>query len=395
MGRTPSRWASSFRIAASFCWPITTQQARSASQTCSSDLDQQRSLRCEPEDKSGDEAFFTLRLRTTDRGLCTSAATAASARTPGHYRDNTYGAFFSDVWQLGHGLTVNAGLRWEYNSPSLSRMVLKGTLDPTVEQDYVPARFQPSFLRHSRFTLLQIPPINPVFSSLEGKDSVPRLGVAYEAFSRHWYSASVAVYFFDNINTNELQFTRYAAPLYYQQSLSNIFVQNAFPDPTLGSAGLPAPFSINPNNSMPYTYEWTASVQQDLGHGMILEIAYTASATRKLWKRYDQNMDLLFPGYTRVRRQQSDQCGSPSVSGRFNTASLPSRNAATANFNGGSVKVEKRAKNGLYFLGSLSVVEESGQQLSGEVEANDTSYSNDFRLRLLLELVLTSGIARS
>ncbi len=31
---------------------------------------------------------------------------------------------------------------------------------------------------------------------------------------------------------------------------------------------------------------------------MILELAYTSSATRKHWKSYDQNMDLLYPGYT-------------------------------------------------------------------------------------------------
>jgi hypothetical protein len=139
---------------------------------------------------------------------------------------------------------------------------------------------------------------------------------------------------------------------------------------------LPAPFSINPNNSMPYTYEWTASVQQDIGHGMIFELAYTASATRKLWKRYDQNMDLLFPGVTSTGGSNPiNQNVRPFP--QFQHGILTSRNAATANFNGLSAKVEKRAKNGLYFLASYQWSKNLDNN-SGEVEANDTSYSTDF-----------------
>jgi hypothetical protein len=199
--------------------------------------------------------------------------------------------------------------------------------------------------------------------------------VAYEAYPGTVFRVGGGI-FFDNVNTNELQFTRYAAPLYYQQSLTNIFVQNAFPDPRLGSAGLPAPFSVDPNNTMPYTYEWTASVQQDLGHGMIFELAYTASATRKLWKRYDQNMDLLFPGYTPSGGSNPTNAGVRPFP-QFQHGILTTRNAATANFNGLSAKVEKRASHGLYYLASYQWSKNLDNN-SGEVEANDTSYSTDF-----------------
>ena len=308
------------------------------------------------------------------RGLCTSSCNGNFGNTRGHYRDNTYGAFFSDVWQLGHGLTVNAGLRWEYNSPFVEQNGLEGTLDPTVGKikyskvpAFIPAAFLPYVVTDSTYQPGVLQPRRKGFG--------PRLGVAYEAYPGTVFRAGGGI-FFDNINTNELQFTRYAAPLYYQQSITTIFVQNAFPDPTLGSAGLPAPFSINPNNSMPYTYEWTASVQQDIGHGMIFEIAYTASATRKLWKRYDQNMDELFPGYTSTGGSNPTNQGVRPFP-QFQHGILTSRNAATANFNGLSVKVEKRAKSGLYFLSSYQWSKNLDNN-SGEVEANDTSYSNDF-----------------
>lgn len=330
---------------------------------------------CAPDQKyhPGTTTLYTA-IENYERGYCTSSCNGNYGNTRGHYRDNTYGAFFSDVWQLGHGVTINAGLRWEYNSPFVEQNGLEGTLDPTIGKikyskvpSFIPTAFLPYVVTDSTYS--------PGILQPRRKGFGPRVGVAYEAFPGTVFRVGGGI-FFDNINTNELQFTRYAAPLYYQQSLTNIFVQNAFPDPTLGSAGLPAPFSVNPNNTMPYTYEWTASVQQDLGHGMIFELAYTASATRKLWKRYDQNMDLLFPGYTTSGGSNPTNQGVRPFP-QFQHGILTSRNAATANFNGLSAKVEKRTSKGLYFLGSFQWSKNLDNN-SGEVEANDTSYSTDF-----------------
>jgi len=318
--------------------------------------------------------FYTP-LENYQRGYCTSGCNGNFGTTRGHYRDNTYGAFISDVWQMGHGLTVNAGLRWEYNAPFVEQNGLEGTLDPTTGKikyskvpAFIPSAFLPFVITDSTYSPGVIKPNKKGFG--------PRLGIAYEARSGTVFRVGGGI-FFDNINTNELQFTRYAAPLYYQQSLNNQFVQNLFPDPTLGSAGLPAPFSVRPNNSTPYTMEWTASLQQDLGHGVILELAYTASATRKLWKRYDQNMDLLSPGLNSSGGSNTTNVGVRPFSA-YQHGILTTATAASANFNGGSAKVEKRAMNdGLFVLASYQWSKNMDNN-SGEVEANDTSYSTNF-----------------
>lgn len=319
--------------------------------------------------------FYTA-LENYRRGYCTASCNGNFGTTRGHYRDNTYGAFISDVFQMGHGLTINAGLRWEYNSPFVEQNGLEGTLDPTTGKikyskipAFIPVAFRPYVVTDSTYS--------PGILQPNRKGFGPRLGVSYEPRSGTVFRAGGGI-FFDNINTNELQFTRYAAPLYYQQSLSKQFVQNLFPDPTLGSAGLPAPFSVRPNNTMPYTMEWTASVQQDLGHGLILELAYTASATRKLWKRYDQNMDSLIPGYSAPGVSNTTNVGVRPFPA-YQHGILTTANAASANFNGGSVKVEKRSSRheGLFFLGSYQWSKNLDNN-SGEVEANDTSYATNF-----------------
>lgn len=333
---------------------------------------------CALNQKYTTNAFSTATLYTNiqnfQRGYCTSGCNGNFGNTRGHYRDNTYGAFLSDVWQVGHGVTINAGVRWEYNSPFVEQNGLEGTLDPTTGKikyskipAFIPAAFIPYVVTDSTYAPGILKPVKNRFG--------PRVGVAYEVRPGTVFRSGFGVYF-DNINTNELQFTRYAAPLYYQQSTSNVFVQNAFPDPSLGSLGLPAPFSINPNSVLPYTMEFNASLQQDMGHGVIIELAYTGSETHKLWKRYDQNMDLLVPGYNSSGGSNTTNVGIRPFTA-FQHGILTSSNAASANFHGGSVKVEKRNKNGLFFLGSYQWSKNLDNN-SGEVEANDTSYSTDF-----------------
>ena len=63
-----------------------------------------------------------LRLygRFTGSALPTSSAFAASAidrNADKYFRGSTYEAFVNDDWRVSATLTVNAGIRWEYESP--------------------------------------------------------------------------------------------------------------------------------------------------------------------------------------------------------------------------------------------------------------------------------------
>jgi hypothetical protein len=319
-------------------------------------------------DNNGRGSFTFTTLAAYNNGVCDSQCNGNTGNTIGHYRDNTYGAFISDVWQAGHHITVNAGLRWEYTAPFVEQNGLEGTLDPTsgkIKYSKVPAGIPPAFLNNIDTTSTFAPGIINPNKKLFG----PRVGVAYEAHPGTVIRAGFGLYF-DNINANELQFTRYAAPLYYQQSFTslNLAAGAGFPNP-LTATVLPAPFSIRPNNSAPYVMEYNASIQQDLGHGLIVELAYTGSGTRKLWKRYDQNMDELSPGST------AGQGVRPFPA--FSHGILTSSTGASASFNGGSIKVEKRAKNGLFLLGSYQW-SKNIDNASGEAAANDTSYATNF-----------------
>jgi hypothetical protein len=308
--------------------------------------------------------YWYNKFQNYARGMCTSACNGNAGTTLGHYRDNTYGAFINDVWQIGHGLTINAGMRWEYNSPFVEQNGLEGTLDPgtgKVTFTKLPAVIPATYLPYIDTTRTYSPGI----VQPQRKGFMPRFGVAYQMNPGTVIRAGYGIYI-ENLNTNELQFTRYAAPLYYQQAFTNAFTNNLFPDPTKTTGQLPSPFSIFPNNTRPLTQEWNLSLQQDLGRGVLLEMAYTGSNTHHLWKRYDQNMYIQYPFIvptTFVRPYP-----------QFGQGVLTSTTLGGANFNGGSIKIEQRTKKGLYYLGSYQW-SKNLDNISGEAGANDSSYA--------------------
>ncbi|SEB96426.1 TonB-dependent receptor [Terriglobus roseus] len=345
-------------------WQIADNNARGAAtfDNCSATV-------CDAANKTNPvTGTFYTKFENYARGYCTSSCNGNTGTTLGHYRDNTYGAFINDTWQVGHGLTVNAGMRWEYNSPFVEQNGQEGSLDPTtglITFSKIPTNIPAAYRPYIDFSRTYQPGIvNP-----QKKGFMPRLGIAYQPNSGTVIRAGYGIYL-ENLNTNELQFTRYAAPLYFQQAFSNVFTNNLFPDP-LTATQIPSPFSIRPDNGRPLTQEWNLSLQQDLGHGLLVEFAYTGSNTHKLWKRYDQNQCIQYPF---VLPTNPTVCTRPYT--QFGQGILTSTTFGASNFNGGSVKVEKRAKNGLFILGSYQWSKNLDNS-SGEAGSNDSSFATN------------------
>jgi len=306
-------------------------------------------------------------LENFARGFC-SACAAGSGTSLGHYSDQTYGVFVNDVWQVSSRLTANLGLRWEYASPFVEKDGLEGSFDPgsgKIAFHKVPAVI-PSALAPRVNTTPGFFPAGIIKPMKMGFG--PRVGLAFQTTPTTVFRAGYGIYF-DNTNTNELQFTRTVAPLYFQASLTNQFVPGLMPG--IESISLiPPPFSVSANNRVPYTQEWTLSVQQDLGHGNLFELAYTGSTTHKLWKRYDQNQGVInqIDGLTPA---------GPSPFPAFGVGMLTSATVGNSAFNGLSVKVEHRSARGLYYLANYQWSKNLDNN-SGEADSNDTSYSRFF-----------------
>jgi TonB dependent receptor len=235
-------------------------------------------------------SFTFASLAADQAGVC-SICQAGSGSSLGHYTDNTYGIFMNGIWQLGHRVTVNYGLQWEYASPFVEKNGLAGMFDPNtglITFHKVPSNIPAVLLPHVNTT----PNFFPAGMVQPDKRGFgPRLGLAFQASPGTVARIGYGVYF-DNTNINELQFQRNIPPFYFNATINNASFITQTPMPGLNQLpSIPAPFSLYPGNRNPYTQEWTVSVQQDLGHSTVLELGYTGSVTHKLWKRFDQNED--------------------------------------------------------------------------------------------------------
>ena len=298
-------------------------------------------------------------------GLCSTCAGAfgASAAT---YNSPTIAPFIDDNWQVTDRLSLQLGLRWEYLAPWAEENGIEAAFDAAtgkIGYNALPATMPAALV--------------PLVHQQEGyfpdgilqKDLnnwAPRVGAAYNLTERTVLRSGFGVYY-DNLNLNELQFTRLIPPYYGQFSLNPpvsapLLVDTLFPDLN-NIPQFPAPFSLDPSNRTPYTMQWNVNMQRSLGRDYLFEAAYTGSRSRKLSKRYNIN--------------QAD-FGTTPINSRlpfpqFQPAMLYSAAIGTAEFKGLSLRFEKRYSAGLFFLANYQL-SENRDNGSGEVEANDTAF---------------------
>ena len=298
-------------------------------------------------------------------GYC-SACGGAFGSSRSNYRSGTIAPFFDDVWQVSRKLTLHLGVRYDYLAPWTEQSHQEGAFDPVsgkigynVVPSSVPASLAPLIINQSGFYPAGI--VNP-----DKNNWSPRIGVAYSVSASTVIRAGFGVYY-DNLNLNELQFTRLVPPFYGNYTLNPPVSAPLLADtlfPSLNNiAQFPAPFSIDPNNRTPYSSQWNFNVQHSFKRDFVFEAAYTGSSSHKLTKRFNQN-ELNFGTTPAIQRTPYPQ---------FQAGLLTSANDGNANFEGLSLRLEKRYSAGLFFLANYQFSKNIDNN-SGEVEANDTAF---------------------
>lgn len=302
-------------------------------------------------------------------GYCSTCA-GAFGNSGATYHSPTISPFIDDNWQVNDKLSLQLGLRWEYLAPWAEKDGKEAAFDATVGKigynalpTTMPAALVPLVIQQEHYFPDGI--VQKDFNNFG-----PRVGMAYNLTDRMVLRSGFGVYY-DNLNLNELQFTRLIPPYYGQFSLNPpatapLLVDTLFPDLN-NIPQFPAPFSMDPNNVTAYTMQWNVNFQRSLGRDFLAEVAYTGSRSRNLHKRYNIN--------------QAD-FGTTPINSRlpfpqFQPAMLYSSDEGWANFKGLSLRLEKRYSGGLFFLGNYQI-SENRDNGSGEVEANDTAFRTNF-----------------
>ncbi len=266
-------------------------------------------------------------------GLPTS--TARSPYSPRFYdRTGLYAGFAQDDWKVSPRLTLNFGLRYEYNIPIYDHRNLLSNFNPATGQ----------------IDLAGTSGVPRAVWDANNKDFEPRFGFSWQPFGssaktvvRGGYGIFYNAPALNNVNSGPQQSN---APFVSAQTFNSslaapITLNNPFPSANAG-AGTLTLSAINRNLQDAMAQQWSLNVQRELTHSLVLEIGYQGAKGTHLPLLYNLNQPP--PGLGTVAQKQAlrpyPQFG--------NINYLTSR--GDSNFNGLIARLEQRLSYGVSFL---------------------------------------------
>ena len=266
-------------------------------------------------------------------GLPTS--TARSPYSPRFYdRTGLYAGFAQDDWKLNPRLTLNFGLRYEYNIPIYDHRNLLSNFNPATGQIDVAGTSG----------------VPRAVWDANNKDFEPRFGFSWQPFAssaktvvRGGYGIFYNSPALNNVNSGPQQSN---APFVSAQTFNSslaapITLGNPFPTANAG-AGTLTLSAINRNLPDAMAQQWSLNVQRELTHTLVLEVGYQGAKGTHLPLLYNLNQPP--PGLGTVAQKQAlrpyPQFG--------NITYLTSR--GDSNFNGLVTRLEQRLAYGVSFL---------------------------------------------
>ena len=220
----------------------------------------------------------------------------SGSRTPDDLRglrQQEFNAFAQDAYRMLPNLTLNYGLRYQFNGVPYEVNDLLSTLFVS-----------PSGSAPFTFTIAgqKDKGLPPLYSN-DWHDFEPRIGIAWDPFKTGKTSIRAGYgIFHDRLFGQLLGLTRGNPP--FQQ----IFFQPFFtpagiglpvsalptpptltPTPVVNNGAGILPFLIDPHLRMPYTQSWNAGVQRELPGNVVVEVNYVGSRGERLLRVVDGN----------------------------------------------------------------------------------------------------------
>jgi hypothetical protein len=252
----------------------------------------------------------------TSSSNISSTGTSTSATAPGGvihaYRIPEGSAFVQDDFKTSSSLTLNLGLRWEYDGlnydkygqntnvwPNLINTVPVPGSTPatgTLAGFVVPSNYNPA--------LYAPPPVGGLFqnnkkipteNSPSLRNFAPRVGFAWKPLaSDRFVVRGGGGYFYDRVgeslqNKSSVQAYPFAVPI-FESGAANYYSTEAVPyapsplgwaprwvNFTTGQTSALSILSTNPNYVTPLTYEWNLNVQYEFAPTWVLELGYVGT----------------------------------------------------------------------------------------------------------------------
>ena len=259
-----------------------------------------------------------------------------NANTVAGLRQTSTNLFVQDDFRVLPNLTLNLGLRWEYNAPTIDKYNHLATFDPNFPNS--------TPLPYLRISTNDTPNI---YNSSK-KEFSPRFGFAYTPFGSKTVIRGGYGFFWDIKILNVILNSNLTAPFLtgysFNQSTNgtpNINLANPY-----GGTGTPAIPSAswveNPFRDG-YVQQWSFNIQRELTSSMGLTVGYVGSKGTHLDHAYDYNEPAPTASFTQSLRKYPMYAAinvrSPGASSVYHSLQL---------------SVEKRFSHGLSFLSAYT-----------------------------------------
>jgi hypothetical protein len=240
----------------------------------------------------------------------------ASADPVGFFRFTTYQAFVSDTWRVRSNLSIEAGVRYEYSTPTYTQQNNLVNFDPS--------RYDPAQAVRVQANGLLVPGIGNRFNGLViGGDSIPEdqqgrsVLLSSGDYARIPFGAPRGLYEAQHLfmprvsfsySLNDATVIRGGAGLFYDKPEGNvIFSQLNLPPvlaneqyenfnitaPAGGAAGAVGAVgdinALDPNLQLPAQVNFSIGVQRELGGGYFVEASYVGNRGEHLIRQPDVN----------------------------------------------------------------------------------------------------------
>lgn len=259
--------------------------------------------------------------------------------------------FAQDDFRVRRDLTVNLGLRWEYDSPAIDKYNHLSNFDPSL----------PGGL------LLASPQHQNVYD-VKWRQFAPRIGFAYTPFGPKTVFRAGFGYFWDVEVLNMTAAINGSAPFVvqetFQQSTTGVpNISLASPWSGVGTAPIPGAYLVETPYRNPYVMQWNFNIQQQLSPSLGLTVGYVGAKGTHLMMTYDDNAPQPTPAFTQSLRPYPT----------FGSVSVDSP-GANSNYNSLQISVEKRFSKGLAFMSAYTFsksIDDSSSFSSTAIDVHD------------------------
>lgn len=206
---------------------------------------------------------------------------------------NRYFAFYAqDDFKVGRKITVNAGLRWDFESGATERYNQLSAIDPYVKN---PISDQVGFNVTGGYLFAGSTLGGRAIRSTSGKQINPRFGIVYEIDSKTVIRTGYGIFFGLPSYAASSAWTggAYSSSTQWLPTLDGVTLNpgntlsNPFPSgynfPTGTSQGLLTQIGQGLTGGIPetlqpvYNQQWNFNIQRSLGNNMLLEVAYAGN----------------------------------------------------------------------------------------------------------------------